>query len=129
MSNWYWDKAVQEDLDVGTGTSSVHNPGGGTLTGTQIGLHSFAVGQLKTEYESLADVSIAIGSSAEIDVTVSGAAVGDFAIASFNVDMQGLNVSAHVTAANTVTVAISNNTSAIIVLSTPTVYVLVFKSA
>lgn len=128
MSTAYYEKLVQEDLNVGTSTASVKNPGGGSLTGTQIGIHSFAVGQLKTTTTWDAG-SIAIGSCEEKDVTVSGAALGDFAIASMSVDTQGLDMSAKVTATNTVTVVLSNNTSAAIDLASATLAVLVFKSA
>lgn len=43
-------------------------------------------------------------------VTVPGAALGDFAFVSFSVDVADLELSAQVTAANTVTVSLSNNT-------------------
>lgn len=119
---------VQEDLNVGTGSATVTNPSGGTLTGTQIGIHSFAVGQVKTA-ATWNPNSIAVGGSEEKDITVSGAALGDFAIASFSLDLQGLTISAYVSATNTVTVTLANLTSAAVDIASGTVRVLVFKSA
>jgi hypothetical protein len=63
------------------------------------------------------------------DVTVTGAALGDLAIASFGVDVVDLAVSASVTAANTVTLVITNVTGAAIDLASTTVRVLVFDGA
>ena len=128
MSTLYYDKLVSEDINVGTSTASVHNPGGGTLTGTQVGLHTFAVGQLKTTTTWDA-ASITVGGSEEKDVTVTGAALGDFALSSLSVDTQGLVLSAKVTATNTVTVVLSNTTTVAIDLASATLAVLVFKSA
>jgi hypothetical protein len=128
MSTNYYEKLVQEDLNLGTSTASVKNPGGGTLTGTQIGLHSFAVGQLKTT--TTWDVgSIAVGGHEEKDVTVAGAALLDFAHASLSVDTQGLSLTATVTATNTVTAVLANNTTAAVNLASATLAILVFKSA
>lgn len=56
------------------------------------------------------------------DVTVTGAAVGDFAVAAMGVDVTDLCVSAQVTVANTVTVVLSNSTSAAVDLASTTVY-------
>jgi len=36
-----YEKVVAEDLNLGTGTASVTNPAGGTLTGTQINMQTF----------------------------------------------------------------------------------------
>lgn len=43
-------------------------------------------------------------------VTVTGAALGDFALASFSLDLQGITVTAYVSAANTVAVRFQNET-------------------
>jgi hypothetical protein len=53
--------------------------------------------------------SLANGSMLSEDVTVTGAALGDFAIASMSVDVADLNLEAQVTASNTVTVVLTNN--------------------
>lgn len=127
-STAYYEKIVQEDLNTGVSTTTVKNPGGGNLTGTQIGIHSLAVGQLKTTTTWDAS-SIAVGGMEAKDVTVTGAALGDFALASLNVDVTDLTLSATVTAANTVTVVLANNTAAAVNLASATLAVLVFKSA
>lgn len=71
--------------------------------------------------------SIANGAEAATDVTVTGAALGDFALASFSLDVTGLVLDAQVTTANTVTCVLANNTGAAVNLSSGTVYVKVFK--
>lgn len=56
-------------------------------------------------------VSTAIGGVATRNITVTGAALGDFAIASFSLDTGGLALTAEVTAADTVTARLLNNTA------------------
>lgn len=65
--------------------------------------------------------SIAVGGSASTTVTVTGAAVQDYAQASLNVSTGGLTISAAVTAANTVTVTYTNNTAAAIDMGSHTI--------
>ena len=127
MSTAYYELLAQEDLDVGVDTSTKRNPSGGTLTTTQVGIHSLAVGQVEVTATWNPD-SIANGASASTTVTVSGAALGDYAVASFSLDLSGLTLSAYVSATNTVTVVLSNLTGAAVNLASGTVSVLVFKS-
>lgn len=54
--------------------------------------------------------SINDGAFTTTNVTVTGAALGDFAIASFSLDTLGLDIFAEVSAANTVRVTLRNNT-------------------
>ena len=54
--------------------------------------------------------SIADGDEVAVDVTVPGAALGDFAMASLSVDVADLVLSVAVTAANTATAVLANNT-------------------
>jgi hypothetical protein len=119
---------VQEDLNVGVGSVTVTNPNGGTLSGTQIGLHSLAVGQVKAS-TTWDPGSVSSGSSTTKTVTVSGAAVGDFAVATFSLSLSGLQLTAYVSAADTVTAVLSNLTGSAVDLSSGTLSVLVFKSA
>jgi hypothetical protein len=56
-------------------------------------------------------------------VTVPGAKLGDFAFVSFSIDVSDLELSAQVTAANTVTVSLSNSTSGTIDLGAGTLRV------
>lgn len=67
--------------------------------------------------------SIADGDEEVKEVTVTGAAIGDFVLASLGVDVVDLAVAAQVTATNTVTVSLLNNTGGAIDLASTTVYV------
>lgn len=71
--------------------------------------------------------SIADGDEEAKEVTVTGAALGDFAMASFNLDLSDLILDAQVTAANTVTCILANNTGGAIDLASGTIYVRVMK--
>lgn len=71
--------------------------------------------------------SIADGNEEAKEVTVTGAALGDYAIASFSLDVADLVLDAQVTAANTVTCILANNTGGAIDLASGTVRVLVLK--
>lgn len=126
MSTNYYETAVQEDLDVGTGTAEKRAPGGGTHTGTQISLSTFGQGQAATT-DTWDTGTIAASSYAAKDITVSGAALGDFVMASLSVDVQDMILDAEVTATNTVTLVLSNPTGSGIDIGTPTAKVLVFK--
>ncbi len=59
------------------------------------------------------------------EVTVPGAALGDFAFASFSLDVADLVLDAHVTAANTVTAVLANNTGGTVNLASGTLRVVV----
>ena len=63
------------------------------------------------------------------DVTVTGAALGDFAVASLGVDTVDIVVSASVTAANTVTVRLQNESGSAADLAETTVTVRVFPKS
>ena len=58
-----------------------------------------------------------------VEVTVPGAVLGDFAFASFDVDVADLQLSADVTAANTVTCVLSNSTGGAVDLASGTLRV------
>lgn len=71
--------------------------------------------------------SLADGAGASTTVTVTGAALGDFAQASFSLSTQGITVTANVTAANTVTVRFQNETGGILDLASGTLRAVVQK--
>jgi hypothetical protein len=71
--------------------------------------------------------SIADGNEEAKEVTVTGAALGDYAVASFSLDVADLVLDAQVTAVDTVTCILANNTGGAIDLASGTVYVRVFK--
>lgn len=73
--------------------------------------------------------SIADGDEEVKEVTVTGAALGDFAIASMGVDVADLAITAAVTATNTVTCQLNNNTGGAIDLASTTVRVVVIPKA
>ena len=120
MSTAYYERLVQEDIDTGDSTATKRNPGGGTLSATQVSLSTFARGQLEataTWQPGTAGV-IANQSSSSTTITVAGATAGDKVLASLTtLTTAAFGISAHVSAANTVTVVISNLTGA----STPTI--------
>jgi predicted nuclease of predicted toxin-antitoxin system len=67
--------------------------------------------------------SIADGDEEAKDVTVTGAALGDFVLVSASIDVADLALVAQVTAADTVTCNLLNNTGGAIDLASMTVYV------
>jgi len=72
--------------------------------------------------------SIANGAEEAKEVTVTGAALGDFAIASFSKDVSDLVLDAQVTGSDTVTCVLANNTGGAVDLEEGTVSVKVFKN-
>jgi hypothetical protein len=124
-----YEKLVQEDLNIGTSAAiTVTSPAGGSLTGTQIGIHTVAVGQ--TAWTETFDAgSIAAGSYEAEEVTVPGAAVGDFVLVSLSsIGTEDLMISGNVSAADTVQCILFNPTGAAVDLGSGTLSVLVFKS-
>ena len=72
--------------------------------------------------------SIGDGNEEAKEITVTGASLGDYVIAkSFSLDVEDLVLDAQVTAANTVTAILANNTGGAIDLSSGTVRVIVMK--
>ena len=127
MSIAYFERVCQQDIDTGVGTGTKRNPGGGTLTTTQVGIHTLAVGQAGAT-ATWDPASLASGSSVSTTVTVSGAALGDFVLASFSLSLSGLTLSAYVSTTNTVTVVIGNHTGTAVDIASGTLKVLVLKS-
>lgn len=67
------------------------------------------------------------GAGTTTTVTVQGAALGDYAVASLGVDAAGITVTAYVSAANTVSVRLQNESGGAVDLASTTVRALVFK--
>lgn len=63
------------------------------------------------------------GDEVAVDVTVPGAKLGDFAFASFSLDLTDMSLTADVTAANTVTAVLANNTGGTVDLGSGTLRV------
>lgn len=91
-------------------------------TGTNYGqsVTKFAVVEETKDWGSIAD-----GDEAAQEVTVTGAQLGDFAMASMSIDISDLMLTAAVTAANTVTCVLANNTGGAVDLDSGTLYVMV----
>ena len=86
---------------------------------------SVLTGSKTHDFGSLAD-----GAGESTDVTVTGAALGDFAMVSVGVDVTDMTVTADVVAANTVQVRAQNESGGTVNLASTTVRVVVFpKSA
>jgi len=72
--------------------------------------------------------SIADGDEEAKEITTTGAALGDYVIASsLSIDIADLQLTADVTAANTVTAVLSNSTGSAVDLDSCTVRVIVMK--
>ena len=69
------------------------------------------------------------GAGESKDVTVTGAALGDFAVASLGVDIVDMLVTCNVTATNTATIRIQNETGGAVDLASTTARVMVFPTA
>jgi hypothetical protein len=124
------ETSMAQDLDLGVGTTSKTHQSGGTLSGHQISLSTFSTKGASGEADTTAWAPGSIGSAskAEVDVTVQGAALGDMVQASFDKDLQGCGFSAYVSAANTVTAVINNNTGASKSIASGNLKVLVYKT-
>lgn len=123
-----FQKILTEDMNLGTGSGTKIAPGGGILTGTQIGIHSFSIGGQMVTSTWFPGV-ISAGSSVSTTVTVPGAAVADFVMVSPGDDLLGAQITGTVKSANTVLLTITNLTGAAVDLSGGiTARVLVFKS-
>jgi hypothetical protein len=72
---------------------------------------------------------LADGAGETTTVTATGAALGDFALASFSLDLQGITVTAYVSAADTVTVRLQNESGGAIDLASGTLRVRVLPQA
>jgi hypothetical protein len=96
-----------------------------------------AIAALSSVYVALANVlnasasfdppSLASGNGTLIAVTVTGAAMGDFALSSFSLDLQGITVTSYVSASNTVTVRFVNQTGTTLDLGNGVLKVRVWK--
>ena len=73
--------------------------------------------------------SLAAGTGVTTTVTVTGAALGDFARASFSLDLQGIVLTAWVSAANTVSVRFQNGTAGAVDLASGTLRVRVERAS
>jgi hypothetical protein len=87
-------------------------------------LQTFLIGSETKDFGSIAD-----GNEETEEITVTGAALGDFVLASMSIDVTDLTITASVTAANTVTVVVGNFTGGAIDLGSGTLTVKVFPKS
>lgn len=110
----------------GTGTHTrkncVKSDDVGVITGWYVDFIGGFSGSTSYDPPALAD-----GAGASTTVTVTGAALGDFAVASFNPSVAGLTVTANVTSANTVTVRFQNESGAALDIGTGSLRAKVFR--
>lgn len=92
----------------------------GTTFNTRIGGAWIAQSSVLTGSATYDPPSLADGAGATTTVTVTGAALGDYATASFSLDLQGITLTAYVSAANTVTVRFQNESGGVIDLASGT---------
>ncbi len=124
-------KLLGEDLQLGTDAGTKTAPGGGTLTGTKIGIHTFAVGGVAVEavwdIPTAFPAGVPAGGKISTTVTVPGAALKDFVLRSFSLDLQELTLTADVISDNTVEVVLGNLTGAVVYPGSGTIRVAVLK--
>lgn len=128
MSIAYYERICQEDIDIGTTTTEKRNPGGGTITGTQVNLHTFAIGQTAL-YQSWAVPSLSNSTSTSQTFVHPGAALGDFVLVSYYDSIGGLIFTSYVSAPDEVTVVATNLTGSVVTLATANINIIVFKTA
>lgn len=71
--------------------------------------------------------NLADGAGETTTVTVTGAALGDVALAAFSLDITGLTVTAYVSAANTVSIRLQNESGGAVDLASGTLTAVVLK--
>lgn len=115
--------AIQTELGTDVAGSSTNLKTRLAVEHNNDGTHKFIEGSDTWDPGSIAD-----GDEEAKEVTVTGAALGDYAIASFSLDVTDLTISASVTAADTVTVILANNTGGAIDLGSGTVRATVIQT-
>lgn len=121
-----YEKAVQEDLDIGTGQVDVSNPGGGTIRGTRVNLGSLAFATYNADWTP---GSVASGGIQSLVLSLPGVVVGDMVLASYASTLLAplVILVAFVSAADAVTVSVNNATGAPVNPGTARLRVMVFK--
>jgi len=76
-----YERAVEQDLDIGTGEVEVSSPGGGKQKGRRINIASFA---FATQAQVWDPGSIPAGEFSSVSIPITGIEAGDFVWVSFN---------------------------------------------
>lgn len=98
-----------------------------TVTVSQKIQADYTAAQVLNGNVASATYSVAANSQTPVTITVTGAALGDFALASSSVSTTTLQLTASVTAANTVTVILKNTTASAISLTSAIIRARVWK--
>jgi hypothetical protein len=116
---------------AGTARSYFQNPANPILDDIMLNINN-VVWDLSQLREGFSEVqaqaawdpaSIAAGAAEEKDVTATGAALGDYAQASMSIDLAGLQITAYVSATDTITAVLHNPTASPIDLGSGTLRV------
>lgn len=121
---------MAEDLEYGVGETSKTHPSGGVLVGHQISISSFSLAGPAGECPAKlwTPGTIAAGSQATTTIDVPGAALGDKVLVDLTtIGSEALLLSAHVSAANVVTVVLANLTGAAVTITEGSLSVVVFR--
>jgi hypothetical protein len=121
---------MAEDLELGIAATSKTHPSGGTLNGTQISLSTLSLSGAAGLAPAVAwnPGVILAGSQATTTIAASGAALGDKVLVSLtSLTTETLLLTAHVSAANQVTVVLANLTGSTQTLNSGTLSALVFR--
>lgn len=119
-----------DGFDYGIITSGTNTAiGANAISNSVVADYSIASGSLPDTGTAIYDpASLADGAGATTTVTVTGAALGDYALASFNKDLQGITLTAWVSAANTVSVRFQNESGGVVDLASGTLKARIFKT-
>lgn len=97
--------------------------------GVTIGAGSVAIGKILSGSATFDPASLADGAGETTTVTVTGAALGDFALASFSLTTSGITITAWVSATNTVSVRFQNESGGVLDIASGTLKALVIHLA
>ncbi len=127
MGYTHFDKVVGKTGvyagDVGSEVQVADSSGALLVGGTSLATAVYA-GSTTWDPGSIAD-----GDMEAKDITVTGAALGDFCLVSFSLDVADLVLNGQVTAADTVTAILANNTGGAVDLASGTVSAIVISRA
>lgn len=123
-----FEKAVQEDLDIGTGQVDVTNPGGGTIRGTRINIGSLAFATYDADWSPGA-VNPSPNNINSVLLSLPGVSLGDMVLVSFaGVALPSyVLVFGYVSATDAVVVTMANLGALVVNPGTAKLRVMVFK--
>lgn len=128
MSINYYEPLLQEDINWGMNPATKKNPGGGELIGTQVGLHSLAIGQTPVTQIWDPPTISALGVTT-VDVPYPGSTPGFYAVVTFTGEVNGSSIAGlflqGICSQDLVTVALFNPSPLPVNVTQGTLFVLV----